>query len=176
MFMEHRIKTTEKAFLILIIVVALVQLVQEGSQTLKQILSLLFETSFAEMTFLNPIIGFIAVGGSIMLILGSLLRWKNAPSAKWYFILGFFLFAFKSLFSIFNEVLILIAKQTTQKITENHIEELTSIISNEILLLALWLALLFYFSKKYETKKNTNPKREIQTSLPVKEISDDGEK
>lgn len=170
MTMAHHIKITEKIFLILIVIVAFIQFTQWGFQTLKQLLSLFFQTSFAEATFLSPIIGFIAVGGSIMLILGSLLRWKGGPSAKWYFSLGFLLFAFKSIFVIINEILL--TKQITDKVTENHINNLASNISNELLLVVLWLGLLVYFSKKYEEKKpiqNTN----IKTSLPVKEVPDD---
>lgn len=167
--MEQRIQTSEKAFLLLIIIVAIIQFTQWGSQTLKQLLGLLLQTPFTEITFLNPIIGIIAIGGSVMLILGSLLRWKGASSARWYFSLGFLLFVFKGMFVIANDIMI--TKQTTKKLTETHIEELASGISNELLFITVWLALLFYISKKYATvppKKDPNKK----TSLTVKKIPD----
>jgi len=143
--MSKSLQTTnsEKLFLAILLIITILQFATWGEQTVKHLLGLIFQTPLPNTTFLDPLIGIVAIVASILLFIGTVLRWQNKTTFGPYLILGAVLFVFKSLFSIFNEILI--AKQRYSTITESHIEELASSIGAELFIVAIWAGILTYF-------------------------------
>ncbi len=151
----------EKFLLFFLILFSAFQLFQWGYQSIQSLLSIFFNISSPDTTFLSPLIGIVALMGSLFLFLGSILRWKNISFFKTPLILGFVFLLFQNIFDILNHILLTKEKYST--ITEQHIEKLTATIGNEIFQIIIWVLLLMYFLKN---TRNTVPP---ETASPSQE-------
>ncbi|NCU42092.1 MAG: hypothetical protein EOM19_05255 [Candidatus Moranbacteria bacterium] len=141
----------EKFLLFFLILFSTFQLLQWGYQSIQSFLNVFFRISSPDITFLSPLIGIVALLGSLFLFIGGILRWRNSSFSKTPLILGFIFLLFQNIFDILNHIILTKEKYST--VTEQHIEKLTALIGNELFQIIIWTLLLLYFLKN--TKKIT---------------------
>jgi uncharacterized membrane protein YphA (DoxX/SURF4 family) len=140
----------EKFLLFFLILFSTFQLLQWGYQSIQSFLSVFFKISSPDTTFLSPLIGIVALLGSLFLFIGGILRWRNNSFSKTPLVLGFIFLLFQNIFDILNHIILTKEKYST--VTEQHIEKLTALIGNELFQIIIWALLLLYFLKN--TKSN----------------------
>ena len=141
----------EKILLIILIVSSVIHFSNWGTQTVKHVLGVFFGTPLPDTTFLDPFIGIIALAASILIFLGSILRWHRKLLSLVFVMWGTGLFAAKAVFDILNEILIV--KQTSQNVSIAQIEELAADIGSTLLLLAFWAIVFVYYLREGRKKE-----------------------